>query len=93
MIQDNSDIALCSHSNQANHLQVRGSPICAALPVRVTIAGTDPGIVFAEGGVEIGADCWIGMGVRILPAARLGDGCVVGAGRRRRHPARPIRSR
>jgi maltose O-acetyltransferase len=30
--------------------------------------------------VEIGADCWIGMGVCILPGARLGDGCVIGAG-------------
>lgn len=30
--------------------------------------------------VEIGADCWIGMGVCILPGARLGDGSVVGAG-------------
>jgi acetyltransferase-like isoleucine patch superfamily enzyme len=30
--------------------------------------------------VEIGADCWIGMGVCILPGAHLGDGCVVGAG-------------
>ena len=30
--------------------------------------------------VEIGADCWIGMGVCILPGASLGDGCVIGAG-------------
>jgi acetyltransferase-like isoleucine patch superfamily enzyme len=30
--------------------------------------------------VEIGADCWIGMGVCILPGTRVGDGCVVGAG-------------
>jgi acetyltransferase-like isoleucine patch superfamily enzyme len=30
--------------------------------------------------VEIGADCWIGMGVCILPGARLGRGSVVGAG-------------
>ena len=30
--------------------------------------------------VEIGANCWIGMGVCILPAVRIGDGCVVGAG-------------
>ncbi len=30
--------------------------------------------------VEIGADCWIGMGVLILPGARIGEGCVVGAG-------------
>jgi maltose O-acetyltransferase len=30
--------------------------------------------------VEIEADCWIGMGVCILPGARLGQGCVVGAG-------------
>ena len=30
--------------------------------------------------VEIGNDCWIGMGACILPVARLGDGCVVGGG-------------
>jgi maltose O-acetyltransferase len=30
--------------------------------------------------VEIGANCWIGMGVCILPSVRVGDGCVVGAG-------------
>jgi maltose O-acetyltransferase len=30
--------------------------------------------------MEIGANCWIGMGVCILPAVRIGDGCVVGAG-------------
>jgi maltose O-acetyltransferase len=35
---------------------------------------------WTERPVEIGADCWIGMGVCILPGARLGDGCVVGAG-------------
>lgn len=35
---------------------------------------------WAEKPVEIGADCWIGMGVSILPGARLADGCVVGAG-------------
>jgi maltose O-acetyltransferase len=46
---------------------------------------TAPGRAIAEQGwecrpVEIGADCWIGMGACILPGARLGDGCVVGAG-------------
>ena len=30
--------------------------------------------------VEIGSDCWIGMGTCILPGARIGDGCIVGAG-------------
>jgi acetyltransferase-like isoleucine patch superfamily enzyme len=35
---------------------------------------------WTERPVEIGADCWIGMGVCILPGSRLGDGCVVGAG-------------
>jgi maltose O-acetyltransferase len=35
---------------------------------------------WTERPVEIGADCWIGMGVCILPGARLGDGCVVGGG-------------
>jgi acetyltransferase-like isoleucine patch superfamily enzyme len=44
-----------------------------------------PGRAIVEQGwvgrpVEIGADCWIGMGVCILPGARLADGCVVGAG-------------
>jgi maltose O-acetyltransferase len=35
---------------------------------------------WVERPVEIGADCWIGMGVCILPGAQLGDGSVVGAG-------------
>lgn len=30
--------------------------------------------------VRIGAGCWIGMGVCILPGVHIGDGCVVGAG-------------
>jgi maltose O-acetyltransferase len=30
--------------------------------------------------VEVGANCWIGMGACILPSVRIGDGCVVGAG-------------
>jgi maltose O-acetyltransferase len=33
-----------------------------------------------EAPVHIGADCWIGMGVCILPGVHIGDGCVVGAG-------------
>jgi maltose O-acetyltransferase len=46
---------------------------------------TAPGRAIVEQGwvgrsVEIGADCWIGMGVCILPGAHLGDGCGVGAG-------------
>lgn len=30
--------------------------------------------------VHIGAGCWIGMGVCILPGVRIGQGCVIGAG-------------
>ena len=30
--------------------------------------------------VRIGADCWVGMGVCILPGVQIGDGCVIGAG-------------
>ncbi len=33
-----------------------------------------------EAPVHIGAGCWIGMGVCILPGVRIGEGCVVGAG-------------
>lgn len=30
--------------------------------------------------VKIGANCWIAMGVCILPGITIGDGCVIGAG-------------
>ena len=33
-----------------------------------------------ESPVHIGAQCWIGMGVCILPGLRIGEGCVIGAG-------------
>lgn len=32
-----------------------------------------------RGGVEIGNDVWIGFGAVILPGARIGNGCVIGA--------------
>jgi maltose O-acetyltransferase len=54
--------------------------------------------------VTIGRDCWIGMGVCILPGVTIGDGCIVGAGAvvtkdlepwtvNVGNPAKPIRSR
>ncbi len=56
------------------------------------------------GPVTLGNDCWIGMGVCILPGVTIGDGCVIGAGSVVTHdlepysvavgnPAKPIRSR
>ena len=30
--------------------------------------------------VEIGAQCWVGMGACILPGVSIGEGCVIGAG-------------
>lgn len=30
--------------------------------------------------VTIGKDCWIGMGVNILPGVTIGDGVIIGAG-------------
>lgn len=50
----------------ANHEMDLGAPI------------QDQG--WASGHVTIGPDCWIGMGVSILPGVRIGEGCVVGAG-------------
>ena len=54
--------------------------------------------------VRIGADCWIGMGVVLLPGVQIGDGCVIGAGAvvtkdldpwtvAVRNPAKPVRNR
>ncbi len=30
--------------------------------------------------VEIGEDCWLGIGVTVLPGVKIGKGCVVAAG-------------
>ncbi len=54
--------------------------------------------------MEIGRNCWIGMGTCILPGVRIGEGCIVGAGSvvvkdiepftvAVGNPARPIRTR
>jgi maltose O-acetyltransferase len=56
------------------------------------------------GPVDIGPDCWIGMGVCILPGVTIAEGCVVGAGSvvtrdlepysvAVGNPAKPIKSR
>ena len=29
--------------------------------------------------IDIGADCWLGGGVTVLPGIKIGRGCVVGA--------------
>ncbi len=36
--------------------------------------------VFTHGPVDIGDDCWIGMGARILDGVKIGRGSIVGAG-------------
>ena len=45
----------------------------------------DPGTPIPDQGwtpaaVTVEADCWIGMGVCILPGVTIGEGCIVGAG-------------
>ena len=56
------------------------------------------------GPVDLGPDCWIGMGVCVLPGVTVGEGCVVGAGSvvtrdlepysvAVGNPAKPIKSR
>jgi acetyltransferase-like isoleucine patch superfamily enzyme len=50
----------------ANHEMDLGAPI--------------PDQGWTPGHVRIGDDCWIGMGVSILPGITIGDGCVIGAG-------------
>ena len=40
----------------------------------------DQGFRPSRGGIEIGADVWVGANVVLLDGARLGTGCVVGAG-------------
>jgi acetyltransferase-like isoleucine patch superfamily enzyme len=65
-IGDRTIIGPYSMIHTANHESARDRPI------------VDQG--WTERPVEIGADCWIGMGVCIVPGARLGDGCIVGGG-------------
>lgn len=50
----------------ANHEMDLGAPI--------------PDQGWTLGHVRVGSDCWIGMGVCILPGVTIGDGCVIGAG-------------
>ena len=65
-IGDRSIVGPYSMIHTANHEMSTGA------------ADRRPGL--DEQPVEIGADCWIGMGACILPGARIGDGCIVGAG-------------
>ena len=63
---------------------------CSLIAAGVTICGVNHGFAdldlpmrdqkTEELPVEIGADVWIGMGAIILPGAKIGDGCVIGAG-------------
>jgi maltose O-acetyltransferase len=52
--------------HSANHEMDTGRPI--------------PEQGWEAGPVSIGDDCWIGMGVCIVPGVTIGDGCVIGAG-------------
>ena len=65
-IGDRSIIGPYSMIHTANHEMDLGSPI--------------PDQGWIERPVDIGPDCWIGMGVSILPGVTIGEGCVVGAG-------------
>ena len=63
---------------------------CSLIAAGVTICGVNHGFAdldlpmrdqkTEELPIEIGADVWIGMGAIILPGAKIGKGCVIGAG-------------
>ena len=36
--------------------------------------------IYTKGPIEIGDDCWIGMGVQILDGVKIGKGSIIGAG-------------
>ena len=65
-IGDRTIVGPYSMIHTANHEMDLGAPI------------QDQGWTLSK--VEIGPDCWIGMGVSILPGVTIGEGCVVGAG-------------
>jgi maltose O-acetyltransferase len=66
VIGDRSIVGPYTMIHTANHEMDLGSPI------------QDQG--WTSGEVRIGPDCWIGMGVSVLPGVTIGEGCVVGAG-------------
>ncbi len=66
VIGDRSIVGPYTMIHTANHEMDPGQPI--------------PEQGWDSGPVEIGPDCWIGMGVCILPGVSIGEGCVIGAG-------------
>ena len=66
VIGDRSIVGPYTMIHTANHEMDPGQPI--------------PEQGWDSGPVEIGPDCWIGMGVCILPGVSIGEGSVIGAG-------------
>jgi acetyltransferase-like isoleucine patch superfamily enzyme len=66
VIGDRSIFGPYTMIHTANHEMDLGSPI--------------PDQGWIPGRVAVGRDCWIGMGVSILPGVTIGEGCVIGAG-------------
>ena len=66
VFEDGANIGPYSMIHTANHEMDPDVPI--------------PDQGWTRGAVAVGADCWIGMGVCILPGVTIGEGCIVGAG-------------
>ena len=80
---DGADIVIGDNTAVGPRVQflTAGHPIDPVARTRLDpVTGESFGAYSINKPISIGSDCWIGMGVSILPGVTIGDGCVIGAG-------------
>lgn len=96
LLADNAELTLGDEVEIGNYCNVRASESFIHIGSRTLLAQFvsliaanhkvgDYGVpsryeLDEQHGVVIGEDCWLGVGVTVLPGVELGDRCIVGAG-------------
>ena len=81
-VRINSDVLLQAHGPITIGDLTMLASRCAIVTANHDIAQRGIGAfdTFSKAPVTIGRDCWLGLGVIVLPGVTIGDGTVVGAG-------------